>query len=66
MEQKPKQWVQPPAPTYRGAPVIYTGVRVAEDEKVRWNWTHTPEGSYVSGFKIVKQESKDKQSDNLP
>ena len=25
-------------------------------EKVEWNWTHTPNGSYVSGYTIKKKK----------
>lgn len=55
MAQESKQWVKAPEPTFRGPPIVYTSVRVAADEEVQWDWTHTSEGSYVSGFKIVKR-----------
>jgi len=57
MSAEPKKWISAPEPTYQGAPVVYTGVRVAKDEEVEWIWTHTPKGSYVSGYRIIKEDS---------
>jgi len=62
MAEKQKRWVQAPAATLRGAPLIYTGVLLEPDEDVRWSWTHTPKGSYVSGFQITKREPDDSVS----
>jgi len=57
MPAETEKWINAPEPTFRDAPVAYTGVRVAEDEDVEWIWTHTPKGSYVSGYRIVKEDS---------
>jgi len=31
-------------------------VDFAEDEEVQWNWTHMPQGSYVSGYTLIKKK----------
>jgi hypothetical protein len=36
------------------SPVIY--VVLGDEEEVRWQWTHLPDGrSFVTGYEIVKQ-----------
>lgn len=32
-----------------------TAVQIQEDEEVEWIWTHTPAGSYVSSYNILKK-----------
>lgn len=38
-------------------PTSVSAVEVKPGEEVRWTWTHTSDGSYVSGFMIVKARS---------
>jgi hypothetical protein len=38
-------------------PQVVLGVELSADEDVQWNWTHTPKGSYVSGYTIIKKTS---------
>ncbi len=46
------RWVTAPQSTSPGAPAVQ-GVALAPGEDVQWLWTHTPHGSYVSGYNIV-------------
>lgn len=48
---------------YRIAPIsaiqhtgTIQGIWTNPDENVEWNWTHTPAGSYVSGYNISKKQ----------
>ncbi len=54
--------VTAPAPLFHGAaalpPTRVTSVLLDPDEQVRWIWTHTPGGSYVSGYMIVEGRPK--------
>jgi hypothetical protein len=36
-------------------PVSVQNVSLSPSEDVEWTWTHTPQGSYVSGYTIVKR-----------
>ena len=67
MAQQAKRSVTAPASTLRGAPAVQS-VLLGEDEDVQWTWTYTPEGSYVSGYTIVKREPerRAKPSDQRP
>jgi hypothetical protein len=47
-----KRWVAAPQSSVPGAPVVQ-GVLLAPNEDVQWQWTHTANGSYVSGYTIV-------------
>jgi hypothetical protein len=38
-------------------PQVVLSVELSADEDVQWNWTHTPKGSYVSGYTIIKKKS---------
>jgi hypothetical protein len=58
MKDKAARWVAAPASTLQGAAAVL-GVRLEEDEDVQWIWTHTQEGSYVSGYSIVKRKPDD-------
>ena len=51
-----KRSVEPPKATFRRPPVAISEVLLADDEDVVWKWTHTPQGSYVSGYDIVKKD----------
>ncbi|MEE8399928.1 MAG: hypothetical protein V3S89_13040 [Desulfobacterales bacterium] len=55
MTQESKRSVEAPEPSFQGAPAMISNVLLAEDEEVQWNWTHTSEGSYVSGYQIIKK-----------
>jgi len=47
------RWVSAPQASLLGAPAVQ-GVALAPGEDVQWLWTHTPNGSYVSGYNIVR------------
>lgn len=38
-------------PTYH----LWSTVCLRDEETVEWLWTHAPEGSYISGFRLVKR-----------
>jgi uncharacterized circularly permuted ATP-grasp superfamily protein len=46
------RWVAAPQSSLSNAPAVQ-GVALAPNEDVQWFWTHTPSGSYVSGYSIV-------------
>ena len=52
-----KRLATAPAPQRQmtSAPVGVHNVFLADTEEVVWTWTHTPSGSYVSGYRIVKR-----------
>ena len=47
----PRRWVAAPKSARLPVPAVL-GVYLLDGESVQWNWTHTPEGSYVSGYQI--------------
>lgn len=47
-----KRWVSSPQSSLPGAPAVQ-GVMLSPNEDVQWSWTHTTNGSYVSGYTIV-------------
>jgi hypothetical protein len=47
------RWVTAPQSSLPGAPAVQ-GVALAPGKDVEWFWTHTPSGSYVSGYNIVR------------
>jgi len=53
LNRKPHRLVLAPAPSHpRLCPTILNVV-CSEDEDVEWQWTETPEGRYVSGYRLV-------------
>ena len=57
MSAGPKKVIAAPTPDGR-TPLpasSVSSVRVNPNEEVRWIWTHTPEGSHVSGYTIEKK-----------
>ena len=48
-----KIFVAPPAQTAPVTTGTLQGVWVTPQQQIEWIWTHTPEGSYVSGY-VVK------------
>src|SRR5262245_14822245 len=46
-----RRWVSAPSSTGPHSPAVY-GVMLGPDEDVQWSWTHTANGSYVSGYTI--------------
>jgi len=58
--QPAKRWVAAPQASLPGAPSVQ-GVALAPNEDVQWLWTHTPNGSYVSGYNIVRALPKKRQ-----
>lgn len=45
-------WVTAPQSSCASASTML-GIWLAHDEDVQWTWTHTAQGSYVSGYVIV-------------
>lgn len=45
-----------PSSSHPGLPSVVLNVECAEDEDVEWLWTETPEGRYVSGYRLVSRE----------
>jgi hypothetical protein len=39
-----------------GLPSVVLDVECTEDEDVEWLWTETPEGRYVSGYRLVSRD----------
>jgi len=49
------KWQPAPAGTVSGGSTSSVmGVWLFEGESVEWQWTHTPQGSYVSGYTLIK------------
>ena len=44
-----------PSSSHPGLPSVVLDVECAEDEDVEWLWTETPEGRYVSGYRLVSR-----------
>jgi len=51
---KAVRWVTVPQSSSPGAPTVQ-GVALASNEDVQWFWTHTSNGSYISGYNIVRR-----------
>jgi len=45
--------VMAPTPSHPAPPVVFVDVECSEDEEVVWEWTHTPMGRYVCGYRLV-------------
>jgi hypothetical protein len=61
-EKRLKRTVAAPPPSLHGAAAsAVTSVVLNPGEAVRWIWTHTPAGSYVSGYSIVEARKKPKR-----
>jgi hypothetical protein len=45
-----------PSSSHPGLPLVVLDVECAEDEDVEWLWTETPEGRYVSGYRLVSRD----------
>ncbi len=56
IKQETKRWVAAPQSTLPGAPAVL-GIHLGDNEDVQWIWTHTQNGSYVSGYSIIKRKS---------
>ncbi len=54
------RWVTAPQSSLSGALAVQ-GVALASNEDVQWSWTHTANGSYVSGYNIVRSLPKKRQ-----
>jgi len=53
--QETKRWVAAPQSTCPGAPAVL-GVHLGDDEDAQWIWTHTQNGSYVSGYRVIRRK----------
>ncbi len=51
-----RRWVEAPKSARSDVPAVL-GVYLFDGETVEWNWKHTDEGSYVSGYHIVAKHS---------
>jgi len=45
--------VTAPLSSHPGLPSVVLDVECSEDEDIEWLWTETPEGRYVSGYRLV-------------
>lgn len=45
-----------PSSSHPGLPTVVLDVECAEDEDIEWLWTETPEGRYVSGYRLVSRD----------
>jgi hypothetical protein len=50
---KRRRLVVAPAPSNPRLCSTVLNVQCTEDEEVEWQWTETPEGRFVSGYRIV-------------
>ena len=50
-----RRWVAAPKSARSDVPAVL-GVYLFDGETVQWRWTHTTEGSYVSGYQIDPQQ----------
>ncbi len=50
-----RRWVAAPKSARSDVPAVL-GVYLFDGETVQWSWTHTTEGSYVSGYQIDPQQ----------
>ena len=53
----PSRILQAPEPSRPELHNTVLNVNCAEGEDVEWQWTETPKGRYVSGYRIVRIES---------
>jgi len=44
-----------PLSSHPGLPSVVLDVECCEDEDIEWLWTETPEGRYVSGYRLVEE-----------
>lgn len=45
-----------PAPSHPQLTATVLNVQCTEDEEVEWQWTETPLGRYVSGYRIIRTQ----------
>ena len=59
-----KRWVEAPRPQGFAQRQGYAvrGVYLGEREVVEWIWTHVDGGSFVSGYRIIHQETVGRRS----
>ena len=48
-----------PLSSHPGLPSVVLDVECCEDEDIEWLWTETPEGRYVSGYRLVSRDQTD-------
>jgi hypothetical protein len=48
-----------PLSSHPGLPSVVLDVECCEDEDIEWLWTETPEGRYVSGYRLVSRDRTD-------
>ena len=48
-----------PSSSHPGLPSVVLDVECSEDEDIEWLWTETPEGRYVSGYRLVSRDQTD-------
>jgi hypothetical protein len=52
----PRRIVPAPAPSHPDLRSTVVNVHCAADEEVEWQWTETPHGRYVSGYRLVARK----------
>jgi len=58
-EQNEKRVVAAPQAGSEEKSAQVISVELADDEEVRWQWTHYPDGtSAVTGYEIIKKQSE--------
>ena len=61
----PKRTESAPASDAAAGSSPVFSVDLADDEEVRWYWTHYPDGqSVVTGYDVVKKEEKEKKENS--
>jgi hypothetical protein len=53
---KTRRIVPAPAPSHPDLRSTVLNVYCAEDEDVEWQWTETPTGRYVSGYRLLPRK----------
>jgi hypothetical protein len=52
--------VAAPSPTHPSLRCTVLDVECAEDEDVDWLWTETAAGSFISGYRLIRRESRER------
>jgi hypothetical protein len=61
-EKKEKRVISAPQRGSEDKSAQVVSVELADDEEVRWQWTHYPDGtSAVTGYEIIKKSERSEQ-----
>ena len=53
-----RRTVQAPAPSNPRLRSTILNVECADDEEVEWQWTESPDGRFVSGYRIIPRSAR--------